>query len=92
MMPSMRTTVTLEDDVAALLRQAMARRGTGFKEALNEALRIGLTGATSRPQREPFRQVTFHMGFDPRFRWDKAMSMASDIEDEELAHKLQLRK
>ena len=38
----MRTTVTLDDDVAALLRKRQKERGLAFKEALNEALREAL--------------------------------------------------
>jgi hypothetical protein len=38
----MRTTVTLEDDVAAELAKLQKRRKLGFKEALNEALRAGI--------------------------------------------------
>jgi hypothetical protein len=39
----MRTTVTIDDEVARLLKEAMHRRRTNFKEALNTALRRGLT-------------------------------------------------
>jgi len=39
----MRTTVTLDDDVSAMLARIRAARGLSFKEALNEALRLGLS-------------------------------------------------
>lgn len=35
----MRTTITLEPDVQALIRTAMKERGITFKEALNSAVR-----------------------------------------------------
>ena len=38
----MRTTVTLDDDVAKRLERARRERNLTFKEALNEALRAGL--------------------------------------------------
>ncbi len=38
----MRTTVTLDDDVAALLKRVKARRKAKLKEIVNEALRNGL--------------------------------------------------
>lgn len=38
----MRTTVTLDDDLAVRLDQRRAERGITFKEALNETLRRGL--------------------------------------------------
>lgn len=38
----MRTTITLEDDVAALLRQLRRRSNKSLKELVNAALREGL--------------------------------------------------
>jgi len=38
----MRTTLTLDDDVAALLERARKARKTNFKTIVNEALRQGL--------------------------------------------------
>ena len=38
----MRTTVTLDDDLAVQLERRRAERGVSFKEALNEAVRRGL--------------------------------------------------
>ena len=43
MLRCMRTTLTLEDDVAALLKRAMARTKKSLKDQINEALRVGLT-------------------------------------------------
>lgn len=40
----MRTTVTLDPDVEQLLRDAMQQRRQTFKEALNQAIRAGLSG------------------------------------------------
>ena len=87
----MRTTVTLDPDVEALLRQLMKERGLSFKEALNSAIRQG--AARSGPSRSKKARIPTHrMGFDSSYRWDKALELASSIEDEELARKLQLRK
>lgn len=38
----MRTTLTLDDDVAALLKRAMSRRNRSLKDIVNDALRDGL--------------------------------------------------
>lgn len=38
----MRTTLTLDDDVAALLARVRQERALGMKDAINEALRVGL--------------------------------------------------
>lgn len=53
----MRTTVTLDDDVARWLEQHRAERGSTFKQALNEALRAGLT-ALEAPVVRPARRRT----------------------------------
>jgi hypothetical protein len=86
----MRTTVTLDQDVEALLRTAMRQRGLSFKEALNSALRAGLTQTKTGKRR--FIQQTFALGTEQNFRWDKALAAADALEDEELTRKLSLRK
>jgi hypothetical protein len=86
----MRTTVTLDPDVEVLIRGSMKERGVSFKEALNSALRAGLTQA--KPGRRRFVQKTFSLGPEQNFRWDKALAAADAIEDEELSRKLALQK
>jgi hypothetical protein len=85
----MRTTVTLDPDVAERLRRAMAERKISFKEALNSAIRAGLTPAHPQP---PFVQKTFRLGSEEGFRWDKALATADAIADEDVLRKLALRK
>ncbi|MGH3155713.1 MAG: hypothetical protein ACRDNF_03915, partial [Streptosporangiaceae bacterium] len=59
----MRTTVTLDPDVAALLRDAAAQRGVSFKETLNSAVRAGLSaGREARPYRTPSRSLGLRPG------------------------------
>lgn len=55
----MRTTVNLDDDVAAAIAELRAQRGLGLSEAVNEVLRAGLTVPT---QRKPFHQKTLKLG------------------------------
>ena len=74
-----------------MLRTAVRERGVPFKEALNQAIRAGLsTGAKRRKRR--FVQRAFALGSEQNFRWEKALAAADAIEDEELARKLSLRK
>lgn len=87
----MRTTVTLDPDVERLLRNTMRERGISFKEALNEAIRSGLTRSGRRGSRR-FVQKTFALGAEQYFRWDKALAVAEAIEDEEILRKLTVRK
>ena len=86
----MRTTITLDPDVQALIRTAMKERGVTFKEALNSAVRAGLTHG--KTERRSFVQKSYSLGGDQNFRWDKALEAAAAIEDEELGRKLSLRK
>ena len=48
----MRTTLTLEPDVAARLKQEIRRSGKGLKALVNEVLRLGL-GLSGKPGRAP---------------------------------------
>jgi len=81
--------VTLDPDVERMLRAAIRQRGISFKDALNEAIRTGLSRPKSAAR---FQQKTFSMGGEQYFRWDKALATADAIEDEELVRKLSLRK
>jgi hypothetical protein len=52
----MRTTITLEDDVAASLKRLEKQRGVKFKRLINEALREGIKSMVA-PRR---KRVVFH--------------------------------
>lgn len=90
MMLTMRTTVTLDEDVAAALRALAAERGLSFKEALNAAVRAGLSG--SRKRSTPYQVPTRPLGLRPGVDLDKALRLAGELEDDELVRKLELRK
>jgi hypothetical protein len=47
----MRTTLTLDDDVAALLTRVREQRALGLKETVNQALRLGLREMNTPPRR-----------------------------------------
>jgi len=49
-----RTTLTLDDDVAAKLRTRVRVSGKSFREVVNEALRRGLTVPARSEMRPPF--------------------------------------
>ncbi len=86
----MRTTVTLDPDVEKLLRRAMRDRGKPFKQVLNNAVRDGLrpeTGRKPAKAAKPFRQPTFNMG-EPLVDLTKALSLAAELEDQELIAKM----
>jgi hypothetical protein len=86
----MRTTVTLDPDVAAALKRAARERQTSFKAVLNDAVRRGLRAAELEPARYtmPVRDLGLRAGVD----LDRALALAQADEDAELIRRLELRK
>jgi hypothetical protein len=87
----MRTTVTLDSDVEALLRKAMRERGEPFKQVLNAAIREGLTSSARRKAAKPFKQPIFDMG-KPLVDLTKALTLAAELQDAETIAKMQRRR
>jgi hypothetical protein len=58
----MRTTLTLDKDVAARLEQVARRRKAPFKAIVNDALRAGLAVIDQPLSRRPFRTTGFDLG------------------------------
>ena len=86
----MRTTVTLDDDVAAALQRLATERGQSFKAVLNALLRRGLT--VDAPGSQPYVMPSRSLGLREGVELDKALRLAGDLEDEETVRKLELRK
>jgi hypothetical protein len=59
----MRTTLTLDDDVAVALERLRRARDASLKDIVNDALRRGLNDLNMRPKRrEPFRTQSVALG------------------------------
>lgn len=58
----MRTTLTLDDDVAAKLKAESRRAGRSFRDIVNDTLRRGLAARRVAPQREPFKVKARDLG------------------------------
>ena len=86
---TMRTTLTLDDDVVAKLRQIARERDISFKQALNDALRQGLEG---RPAARRFRVKPRRLGLRRGIDLDKAILLAAELEDAETIRRVELRK
>ena len=78
----MRTTVTFDDDVARLLREAQHREHKTFKQVLNEALRRGLTEAT--PKLPPYRLVSHPSAVRPGVDITALNRLADELDDDSL--------
>lgn len=76
----MRTTLTLDDDVGAKLKEQMRRSGKSFKETVNEFLRLGLN---ARREMKPLRKFVVHpkpLGLRPGLSYDNIEELLDVIE------------
>ncbi len=72
----MRTTLTLDDDVAALLNKEARKSGEPFKQVVNRAIRLGLT-APKAPVRKPFKVKPINLGLP---HYDKVEELLENLE------------
>lgn len=74
----MRTTLTIDDDLAMMLKQEAEASGRPFRDVVNEALRRGL-GEPSEPTPVDLPQPV-PMG-PPLMDLTKALSLADELDD-----------
>jgi hypothetical protein len=82
----MRTTLTLDPDVALKLKRVMARRKVTMKQAVNDALRSGLAN-TGKPAVPKFKVEPFSLGFREGIDQTRLGQLLDDLEAEEFARK-----
>lgn len=87
----MRTTVRIQDDLLLQLKDKAAQEKVSLTRVLNQTLRAGLRAAQETKPRRRYHERTHSLGV-PRVDLTKALSLASQIEDEEILRKTQLRK
>lgn len=75
----MRTTLSLDDDVARLLDKESRRSGTSFKQVVNHFLRLGLMAA-KRPSRKPFVVAPKKMGVPRGLSYDNVEQLLDSVE------------
>lgn len=74
-----RTTLTLDDDVAAAINREVRRSGRPTKTVVNDALRVGLERGERRP-REPFRVDAIDLGLREGIELDDISGLFEQIE------------
>jgi hypothetical protein len=85
MMSFMRTTLTIDDDLAGLLKRRARELGLPFKDVVNRTLRAGLgEQAKSRRHTAP-RTIPHAFGFRPGIDLDKLNQLADELESEAYA-------
>ena len=89
----MRTTLTLDEQIAKALKSTAHRTGKPFKQVVNETLRAGLVAGDAPAKSRPYRVKTASLGgVMPGVDLRRALRLADALEDQEIARKLALRK
>ena len=72
---SIRTTVSLDDDVVARVRRESLSRGASFRDTLNDLLRAALLGIDYKPRRRALAILPTLMGHKPGLNYDSIESL-----------------
>jgi len=77
----MRTTLTLDDDVAAKLKAESRRAGRPFRDVVNETLRRGLAQRRVAGSRQPFTIAARDLGqLKPGLSLDNVAELIEQVE------------
>jgi len=77
----MRTTLTLDDDVAAKLKAESRRAGRPFREIVNETLRCGLASRRATARRQSFKIAARDLGdLKPGLSLDNVAELIEHVE------------
>ena len=79
----MRTTLTIEDEIAHSIERLRARERMSFREAVNRLLKAGLLAIESKPASRPYQGRTFDMGLEPGIDPNRLNQLADELEAEE---------
>ena len=79
----MRTTLSLDDDVASQLEAWRAKRNLSLKQAVNSALRRGLNEISRPKARKPFRTKPIDMGACRLPNLDNIWEVLDEVENPE---------
>jgi hypothetical protein len=75
-----RTTLTLDDDVARLLEREVRRSGSSFKAVVNEFLRLGLMVSKQPRVSKQFVVTPRRMGLPPGENYDDVEHLLEMLE------------
>jgi hypothetical protein len=79
---SIRTTVTLEDDIVERVKRESRARGASFRDTLNDLLRMALN-LENRPQARTLQIKALSMGYRPGLNYDDIESLLESAEGEQ---------
>jgi hypothetical protein len=76
----MRTTLTLENDVAAKIRERCRRTGESFKQVVNDLLRVALNSSRAAAPRAPYVIKARSLGVKPGINLDDVGELLEQID------------
>jgi hypothetical protein len=75
-----RTTLTIDDDIAVLVEQEQRRTGDSFKGTVNTLLRRGLTVKDKKTESTPFEITPLYMGLRPGQSYDNIEALLEELD------------
>ena len=75
----MRTTLSLDDDVSALLQKEIRKSGSSFKEAVNHYIRLGLMVSKQKPSKR-FVVKPMDLGSPAGMNYDNVAELLEALE------------
>jgi len=83
-----RTTLTIDDDLAGILQKKANQQGYSFKEVVNHLLRAGLAASgETAPDRKRVTVVAKALGLKPGYDPDKLNQLVDELEVDEFLKK-----
>ena len=79
----MRTTLTLNDELAAMIEAERKKTGMTMKETINQLLEEGLRGSKQRPKPRRFRTKPVRMGLRAGIDSTKLNQLIDELDAEE---------
>jgi len=76
----MRTTLTIDDDIVAKLKDEMKRSGRSFREIVNDMLRTGLNLRQQPQKPKKFKVRARNLGLRPGLNYDNIRALLEQIE------------
>ena len=83
----MRTTLTLDPDVVAMLAEEMHRRRRPYKQVVNDAIRRGLSPGRAGKQQATYRVVPHHAALLPGLDHAAFSQYADELADAAIVEK-----
>jgi len=75
-----RTTLTIDDDIAGLVQHEVRKSGDSFKATVNRLLRQGLMASQEKADVKPFEVTPIAMGLKPGLSYDCISELLEEAE------------